>query len=275
MNQNFLVETAAGQFVLRLYNHKTERETRFERLMLRELAAHDFPCPKPRLTTLGRDYVIIADRPAILYPLLSGTKPKKATVELMTQVGRLQGQLHKHFLGRRPPISKKGWDPADIRYLIPQWRSRIVRSGFPDAKRHLDFISHELKRCHFPADLPRGFTHQDIKPENTLVSGGRTTGILDFDNCYVGALLHDLTTTIIWWCFPHDRLDMRLVRAFLRGYETERRLTADEKKLLLADGLRFRLLREMFIGPITTLDKISLAAKRAGNFLKLYRTHFG
>ncbi len=272
MNENYRLSTADGSWVLRVYGKKTEPETRVERFMLQTLASQDFPCPQPWKTAKQKDVILVGGKPAILYPCIQGTHPSHATPGLLKELGVLQGRLHQTLKNKKPPAKKTGWDPQDIKKLLPLWRPRIIKSKFPNATSFLDFISTELATCHFPKSLPRGLTHQDIKPENVLVKNNHVSGILDFDNAYVGVFLHDLTTTIIWWCFQKNyKLDRRLVNAFLKGYQSERRLTADEQRLLLTDGLRFRLLREMFIGPMTTLSHIPLATKRAGYFFKLYQ----
>lgn len=275
MNQNFRIKTDAGVFMFRVYGAKTEPETRLERYMLLRLSAKGFPCPSPRLTQTGRDAIDLNGRPAILYPLLAGASRKQATPAIMRELGALQGTIHTAF--RHEPITheKNGWDPEDIKRLIKDWRSRIEKSKFPHAKNYLNFIERELADCSFPVSLPRGLTHQDIKPENVLIKNGRVSGVLDFDNCYRGAFLHDLTTTIMWWCFPRGTFSPALTQAFLQGYETKRRLTKSERDGLLKDGLRFRLLREMFIGPMTTLSNVPLAVKRAAYFQELYRETFG
>lgn len=273
MNRNYLLDTDQGRFVLRILDVRGLPQTRFEALMLRRLAATGFPCPSP-LTSTDRE-PSVEGRPVLLYPLLPGRHVSRGTPKILGQIGALQGSMHKLFLGRPAPVRKEGWDPEDIRRMLPQWKRRFLTSRFPDAKNWFRFLEDELAGCRFPASLPRGWTHQDIKPENALVEGGRVSGILDFDNCYRGALLHDMTTTIMWWCFPDRHLDPSLLESFLNAYDAERRLTVTETRLLLGDGMRFRLLREMFIGPITTLSNIPFAVRHARHFRTIYRNLFG
>ncbi len=274
MNVNVRVETSERAYVLRIYPQKNESDTELERYMLHTLATQNFPCPNPLRTKDGHDSIEIEGYPAILYPLIEGSQPIVATRELLKELGRYQGRLHQAFLGQSSPYSKKGWDPADLQSLILEQRAQFVASDYPDADSFLNFIESELMQCHFPSDLPRGLTHQDIKPENVLVKDGHVTGILDFDNAYEGALLHDITTTLIWWCFPNGVISHELIGAFLVGYESMRPLQKSESDLLLKDGLRFRLLRELFIGPMTTLSNLPLATERAHVFQQIYRRYF-
>jgi Ser/Thr protein kinase RdoA (MazF antagonist) len=211
----------------------------------------------------------------VVYPFLEGKKVRLASPRFLFQLGKIQGRMHEYFMNRGPKSKKHTWDPPALKRLMIENKNRLLKSSFPDAKEFLIFLLHELNACRLPKNLPVGFTHQDIKPENIIARGNQISGILDFDNAYYGVLLHDITTSIIWWCFKKNKLDRKLLRSFLQGYESVRPLTYNERKLLLTDGLKFRLIREMFIGPLTTLDKTSLAVKRARHFLSIYSRLFG
>jgi len=82
--------------------------------------------------------------------------------------------------------------------------------------------------------------------------------------------LHDITTTIIWTCFENNELNKNLLDALLDGYEKERKLTALEKEYL-SNGIKFRLVREVFIGPFVTMHLPELSRKRADYFIELYK----
>ncbi len=265
MNLNFCVTTDRGLMVFRLPGHRGKSRTKMERDMLSMLAKQGFPCPAPLSTSAKK---------SLLYPMLPGEPATKATPKLMQEVGTRLGEMHRHFKNHKPHGKRERWEPEDIERLIPAWRSRFKRAGYPKSDEYLSWIESELEQCRIPKNLPRGWTHQDLKPENTLVHRGKLSGILDFDNAYEGALLHDVTTSIMWWCFPKEHLDKTLLNAILKGNESRRKLTSQERKILLNDALRFRLLREMFIGPMTTLENIPFAVKRAKRFERIYNHLF-
>ena len=266
MNQSVRAETDKGTLVIRLPKARSPFDRRLTHTMLQTLSTMGFPCPNP---------VTSANAAFLAYPVLAGKLARVGDVSITRQAGRLLGIIHTTFAGKQPLGHRPSWDPEGIKTLIPQWRARFVRAGYPNARETLAWIENELTSCDLPTTLPRGWTHQDLKPENTLVTGKMISGILDFDNAYEGALIHDVTTSLMWWCVSRNRLDQRLVRAFLGGYETQRTLTPEERQVLLKDALRFRLLRELFIGPMTTLDQPLFAHTRARKFLRLYRALFG
>ena len=275
MNENVRVTTDLGTVVVRRSPKKSATETQFERTMLGTLASQQFPCPHPMLTKNGHDHLVMNGHPVMVYPLLSGRAVTRGTPSIMRQLGLWQAMIHTTIVHLPHARTQRTWDPDDLKKLARRHRTILARSSVPLLNDLAPWIERELNDFHFPATLPRGMTHQDIKPENVLIRNGRVSGILDFDNAYNGVLLHDLTTTILWWCFPNGRLDRHLADAFIKGYERRRRLTRDERRLLLTEGLRFRFIREMFIGPLTTLDQPTILKKRLAHFWKLYQNTFG
>ena len=77
-------------------------------------------------------------------------------------------------------------------------------------------------------NLPRGPIHVDIKSDNELFRGDKLTGIIDFGNFYIGPLILDVGKAIVFNCVKRGKLDGKLVRSFLRGYEKQRLLKRQE-----------------------------------------------
>jgi Ser/Thr protein kinase RdoA (MazF antagonist) len=87
------------------------------------------------------------------------------------------------------------------------------------------------------ANLPSGITHGDLHPGNVHVVPGTPDdvhAIMDFEDGGVGLFMADLARSIIDTCIVTDgkRIDPELVRSEVAGYETLRRMTADERALL-------------------------------------------
>ena len=66
---------------------------------------------------------------------------------------------------------------------------------------------------------------------------------------YNGVLLVDMVTILIWSGFKGNKIYKPYFTAYFKGYETQRKLTVKEKKYF-KEILKFRLLREAFIGEI-------------------------
>ncbi len=270
-NANFLLETDAGRKVLRIYLHKSSREITLERHALTLLAKRGFPAPR-LLAYPKKNFLTFNERPAVVYDWLPGSMATTNDATPLEEIGALMGRMHKTLLHVRAPKLFHGvWDYPRIVSLTRYWKPRLVHIGFPHAQELLSFIQKELSLIPWPRHLPVGFTHQDIKPENVLVRNGRVTGILDFDNAYIGELINDLTTTMLWWCTPQEHLDTKRVQRLLKGYERERTLTSQERHLLLGDAFRFRILRELLIWPMRHYHKPDVAEKHVKRLLRLYK----
>ena len=99
----------------------------------------------------------------------------------------------------------------------------------------------------WPRELPKGIIHADMFPDNVLFRSKEIPGIIDFYfSCY-DFLSYDLAILINAWCFQNNKFNWRLAKQIIRGYESVRKITINEKKkfniLLRGACLRFLLTR--------------------------------
>ncbi len=269
-NTNFRFSTSKFQYIFRLYNFKTTSEIDYVIRILQTLQENEFPSPR-LVPTVNRElYSIFQKKPCFVYEYIPGKNLQKTSIDLIKQIGKLQARMHCLLANEKQNSNDIGWDFDKLKYLITKKKDTVLQSGFPSALMRLGFINRELEKFNFPAELPEGGTHQDIKPENVIVCNGRVKGIVDFDNAYYGDLLHDITTTICWYCFSSSQLNLRLYEAFLSSYQQERSLHDLEKKYMY-QGIQFRLLRESVIWPMYVSHSISKAKFYSDYFLNLYK----
>ncbi len=255
-NLNFRIDGGEQSVVCRVYASRGLKHIQDEVRVLTALSAMGFPCPAP-LQTRSKKFILRVDGlNAVVYPLLPGRHVTRVTPKIVREVGHLHGKLHALTAGKSFSISKPRWEPRDM--------LRLATAP----------LLAELRQFNFSSALPTGLTHQDIKPENVLLSDGHVSAFIDFDNAYVGALLFDVATTLIWFCASRGRISPKLVREFLKGYEAHRRLTRVERDAF-CDALRWRLLRETVIWTRIAEGKLNphADAKTKQRARKL-RTHF-
>lgn len=269
LNDNFLIEAEKEKYVFRVYNFKNEEKIKFEVEILEFLRQNDFPSPKLLADKNGEAIGSFNGKPCLFYVFIEGEQLRDATLEMIGRIGGLMGKLHNLGKDFKPIFSKPTWEPEELKKIAMENREKMLGSGFPRVKELMDFTETELAKYNFPKNLPKGITHQDIKPENIIVKNNKIMGIVDFDNSYIGAFLHDITTIIIWTCFKNSKLDVNLMEELLKGYEKEKQLTKEEKEYLLP-GIKFRLAREVFIGPFVTMHLPELSRERADHFINLY-----
>jgi len=270
MNLNYLIESGKNKYVFRINYLRSMEETAFTAEILEALAARKFPSPRIVEAKNRKQILLIRNKPCLLYKYIKGNNQAEINKEILKEMGFLLGKMHKSLRNFKPTIKKRTWDPEELKKIVKQSRRKMIKSKFKNAETLMDFMEAELEKFSFPASLPKGITHQDVKPENIVVKDYKIQGILDFDNAYRGVLLHDLTTPIIWTCFKDYKLDYRLLNSYLKGYEKSRKLSVLEKKYLL-EGIKFRLAREAFIGPFAIYPYPEKSEKRSEYFRRLYR----
>ena len=269
MNANFFCEIESGEkYIFKIYNHKSSDEIEFEMEILAELEKNDFISPRVRKWGGNDLWALFDKKPSVLYSFIDGDQVKNVDETLIRNIGGVIGRLHCDLADFVPMAKKSSWDPADIARLVEEHGEEISNRNVPHADAILNFVRTELPKFSFP-NLPRGVTHQDIKLENVIVQDGKIVGLIDFDNSYYGELLHDLTTTAIWTCFPGGNLDKKLLTTLIEGYEQKRVISKTEKEIFY-DCLRWRLVREVFIGPFVTLDSPEITSERSLYFMSLY-----
>ena len=269
INTNYICKSGNKKYILKLYNFKSANEIYFEIEVLEFLKRKSFPSPRLLPSINGEFILTFQKKPCVLFAYIEGSNLQTMTPKIMEQVAILQASMHNALKNFVPVSIKSTWDPQELKSLLKNNKNTITSSDFPDGLKFMNFAERELEKYTFPEDLPKGVTHQDIKPENILVEGDNVKGIVDFDNSYFGFLLFDIATTIIWSCFKSERFDKKMFLCFINSYSKERLLTELEKKYL-QDSIKFRLAREVFIGPFITAHFPSISKDRADYFMRLY-----
>ncbi len=241
-NQTYYVETERGKYSLRIYNYKKPNQINFEVSLLKALKG--LPIPEP-LALSNRKYLLkVGKKYALLYRYLPGEHLQAFTERQLRGVGAVIGKFHRK--------SKKfHWtQPRYQFYHLPNSKIKKFeliskRAGIPYL-RYLPSIIRELKASRLSSDLPQGPIHVDIKPENTLFYKGQLSGIIDFDNSYVGPFLLDLAKSMVWFGTRNKKFHVANAIAIYRGYIQERALTPLEFRELY-QALKFAFLSHIFV----------------------------
>ena len=269
-NINLLITTQNSNNVLRLYTNKTEKDISCIADILQKLALKGFPSPKPILNVSKNFYSNFEGKICILYEYIEGTIIKHISHDLVNQIGQLHGEMHNILLKEKINTNIGYWDYDNLVRIIASEEDILLKSNFPFISARLNFINKELITLSFSDNLPKGFTHQDIKPENIIINNDKIVGVIDYDNGYYGCLLHDFSTTIIWFCFSNGELDFSLLKTLINAYENKREFLPIERKLFF-QSIKFRLLREAIIWPIYVPHNVSVASKYCDYFITLYK----
>ena len=245
-NSNFLVETDQARFILTVY----ERRVRAEDLpyflgLMQWLARRGFPCAEPMAGRDGRLFRQIRGKPAALVGFLNGLSVRRPTAEHCREAGAGMAWLHEAaggFDGRRPnDLGQGAWAPMFARL------GEAAEGLKPGLSRMIEQDLATLERD-WPKGLPSGTIHADLFPDNVFFNHGRFAAAIDFYFACDDALAYDVAVALNAWCFePDGSFNATLAQAFLKGYESRRPLSPQEREALpvLAWGaaMRFFLTR--------------------------------
>ena len=268
-NSNFKISTTKGMYILRKYNFKNIDDIDYTLKVLHTLNKSNFPCPKLTKTIDGHYHSLYQNRPVIVYEYIPGRNIRQIPQNLLDEIAMLQAKMHLLLYKRTDASNNLTWDYNDLLMLINQKENEIIESGLLGASELIDFVRSEMDQIVIPNNLPKGGTHQDIKPGNVIVYNNHINGIVDFDNGYWGDLLHDITTTICWYCFSSFNFDINLYERFMSSYQKIRELDKIEKDYI-CQSIKYRLLRESIIWPMYVSHNIKSAKKYSDYFLNCY-----
>jgi homoserine kinase type II len=265
INTNVRVDTATGPRFLRVNEGKSEDDVAHEAAILAHLVASGVgagvPTPRPISAVSGLPYLVWRDHFVSLFPWVSGRVLHRGELEVghVVQVGRALARLHLRgasFGDHRPGR----YEPDELARRLVQIRAHVTGVAHPDralgeALATLEPALARLGEERARAPVPLGLIHGDLFVDNVLFSvpasapaPGAAVGdaalvaLLDFEQASWGRWIYDVAVTLLAFAFGRADFRMDLVRAFLDGYQAERRL-GDAEAELLGTELRFAACR--------------------------------
>jgi Ser/Thr protein kinase RdoA (MazF antagonist) len=247
-NTSVLVDLGTEQIVLRFWGttHSSVGERR-ESDMLGELGLmkhfHDngLPVPKIYISRNGNLYEkIVEGVPYMVMAHVAGNTPHDFTANMVGQVAKAMGRMHTLSPDFNYP-HERPWPGSVIDIAVERSkRCLTLHKNDDDADSR---ITQAVMRTFLDTvsetdltGLPRGAIHGDIMFENIKFNDGELAGIFDFDDYRYSFFLEDIAKSLIFeFESAHDSMfgeDGSNVAAFLKAYETERKLSEREKALL-------------------------------------------
>ncbi len=246
-NTNYFVTTAAGRYVLTIFERLTFRELPFYLELMLHSAQHGLPVPAPQRNRSGALMGELKGKPAALVTRLPGRSVEAPSVRQCAQVGTFLAQLHlagRDFALFQPHLRGIGWWKA----TLPKLQPFLPDHAFRDLAEEVIFQDSFFRSAVFE-QLPSGPIHADLFRDNVLFDGDAIGGVIDFYFAGCSTWLFDLAVTVNDWCVDLDSgaFDLARAQALLQAYHALRPLTPAEheswRTVLRAAALRFWLSR--------------------------------
>ncbi len=245
-NSNFLLRTAASQFILTLYEKRVRAaDLPFFIGLMEHLAKRGVTCPQPVRNRAGEALGELAGRPAAIVTFLDGLWLRRPTVRHCGELGQALARMHlagaDFGLRRANALSLAGWPP--LLHAAEARADEVAPRLREESATELAFL-----QTHWPAGLPSGVIHADLFNDNVFFIGEKLSGLIDFYFACNDALAYDLAICLSAWCFePDNAFNVSKGQALISAYERVRPLSEPEVAALpiLARGaaLRFMLTR--------------------------------
>lgn len=225
INSNWWAGTNAGDVVVRIYPRGSDPErATFEALWLSVLNRRGIKVPAV-LQMLNGDSVLQTEFGILIleeYIVGDAGAPENCSMEVLTEVGSEMGKIHTVARSYVNDLPSRDCGITFVDELLGQSIDVLERAGRQaDAKQVREFTSKFInvgyKRSQNSCE--QTLIHADLYDENILVKDGHLTGVLDFDDAYIGCAVDDFAISLTEFGM-NDMLEVLSPRifAFMRGY---------------------------------------------------------
>lgn len=241
-NKTFKVTTSTTVIVLRFYSrdYSDLAHIEFEMKVLAHLERIGFPVPSVLPGNNGEQIQTWEGLIICAFALIEGVPANSVPLKPahLFSVGRRVAELRAAWVGFEPPFLPPIFLYLDYnRSAADELAVHLSRRGLlvdPDAMlTQWEQASHQLKQ---QRDLlPMGMVHGDLWPPNVMLQGEEAVAILDFEACYYGPRIIDVTLGLMEFSMYHGAImDEKLAIAFLCGFfEAGGNLLTEEQAVMV------------------------------------------
>jgi len=233
-NTNYFADTAAGRFVLTVFERLRADELPFYLQLMKHHADHALPVPRPHADASGSLVLELAGKPAAVVDRLPGEHHLAPDADDCASVGRVLARLHasaRDFAPAQPNLRGLAWWSETVPVVVPHLSGEQAALMQDELayQRHLAASSAY-------ANLPRAAIHGDLFRDNAMFVERSLAGVFDFYFAGLDTLLFDIAVALNDWCIDlaSGRLDEDRATAFVAAYESERPLETAEVRLMPA-----------------------------------------
>ena len=236
-NSNYVIFMPYSKCILTIFEHNNIEELPFYVDLMTYLAKKNFLCPKPIENNSGHALALLKEKPALMVSFLDGKEIAIMHSRSCYSVGQYLARLH--LATNNFPQSNKNTRGLD-------WMSVMDLN----LKKYLSIEDQKIIELEInyhkeidKVELPEGIIHGDLFMDNVLFLKGKVSGFIDFYYACNERFIYDIAIAINDWCIDKDgKINKLMYLEFIKGYQSERELTANEQDYMNV-ALRLAALR--------------------------------
>lgn len=229
-------------YFLTIFEEISQSELNYFIPLLAHLKSKDCHVAGPKAQISGQYVLTLKEKPAAIFDCLSGYHVENITQTECLTIGAELARIHL----AASDYTAVHQNPRGYYWLQKQICNEQLNSSVEDKTvLEASLIALQADWSTWQnMELPKGFIHGDLFADNSLFLDGNTvSGIIDF---YAGGndyWVYDLAITILAWGAKGKAIDMDLQAKLIKGYESIRPLSDQEKnelpKFIKLAALRF------------------------------------
>jgi len=236
-NSNFVIFMPDSKYILTIFEHNDIEELPFYVDLMTYLSKNSFLCPRPIENNSGQALALLKEKPALMVSFLDGKEIAIRHSRSCYSVGQYLARLH--LATNNFPQSNKNTRGLD-------WMSVMDLN----LKKYLSIEDQKIIELEInyhkeidKVELPEGIIHGDLFMDNVLFLNGKVSGFIDFYYACNERFIYDIAIAINDWCIDKDgKINKLMYIEFIKGYQSERELTANEQDYMNV-ALRLAALR--------------------------------
>ena len=236
-NSNYLIQMVHSNYILTIFEHNNIEELPFYIDLMTYLAKENFLCPRPIENKNGQALGLLKEKPALMVSFLDGKEKAIRSPKSCYLVGQYLAKLHL-IANNFSQLNKntRGLDWVSDMYLNLKKYLSLEDQGILE----LEINYHkEMDKV----ELPEGIIHGDLFKDNVLFLNDKVSGFIDFYYACNEKFIYDIAIAINDWCIDQDgQINKSMFLEFIKGYQSERKLTDNEQEYLNV-ALRLAALR--------------------------------
>lgn len=236
-NDTYLIESQNEKYILRVYKHNwrnlesIETEIKLLNYLKENGISVSYPISDNQKQSIHSIEAPEGIRYAVLFSYAKGEQIRKLTIEQAELLGVQTGKIH--LLTQNKNLGETAHN-YDIEYQFENTLITLesILHNHPNEFNFVIQLNGYFKELFSDIDktqLASGICHGDLQAENFHINPNNQFTFFDFDFFGEGYLIYDIGV-FIW--YDHKNKPKEIVDAFLKGYQTQRKLSETEIKLL-------------------------------------------